>query len=331
MINLRIVPANTATTVDPFETVLGEAKMAFSAQAQAVSDLATRVDEEFFRALQLILACEGRVIVSGIGKSGLVGRKIAATLACSGTPAFFVHPAEAAHGDLGMITKQDILLLISNSGETGEIVRLLPFFQELGLPIIALLGRPDSSIGRCADAALNIAVSNETCPHNLVPTTSAITTLAMGDALAMAAMRVRNFTADDFGRFHPGGSLGNMNRRVRDVMQTRPLPALPPSASVSEMLAKMTAGRCGLVVVTNESGAALGIVTDGDLRRALQRQPNLMQSQVSEIMTPNPVTILETAAAREAEDRMRRLRLKALVVVNAENRVTGVVEIFSAG
>ncbi len=331
MINLRVVSSNAAATVDPVESVLAETRSSLGTQADAIADLATRVDESFLHALRLIMNCEGRLIVCGIGKSGLIGRKIAATFACSGTPAFFLHPAEAVHGDLGMITKKDALLIISNSGETAEIVRLLPFFRELGTPLISLVGKPDSSVARASDAVISIAVDSEACPHNLVPTTSAMTTLAMGDALAMAAMRMRNFSADDFGRFHPGGTLGrSLSRRVRDVMQTDPLPVVSPNAPVNEMLSAMTSGRCGLVIVASQTKMPLGIVTDGDLRRALQRQPNLMTCHASELMTPGPVTILESALLREAEDRMHRLRLKALVVVNSDNRVMGVVEIFRA-
>ncbi len=332
MINLRVVNGNAQPAVDPVESVLSAARDSFSNQAEAIAELASRVDEDFLRALNLLLGCTGRVIVSGIGKSGLIGRKIAATLACSGTPAFFVHPAEAAHGDLGMITRRDVLILISNSGETAEIVRLLPFFQELSVPMIALVGRAESTLGRAADAVLDISVDSEACPHNLVPTTSAMTTMAMGDALAMAAMRMRDFSADDFGRFHPGGTLGRrLNGRVRDVMQNNPLPVVSPQTPVSEMLMKMTTGRCGLVIVTNEAGAPIGIVTDGDLRRALQRHSDLLDRQVYDVMSPRPVTIHDSALVREAEERMRRLRLKALVVVDSASRAVGVIEIFNAG
>jgi arabinose-5-phosphate isomerase len=329
MSNLRIVTAKAKVASNPLESVLGAVRESLITQAEAVAKLATRVSDDFTRALGLIIQCKGRLIVCGIGKSGLIGRKIAATFACSGTPSFFLHPAEAAHGDLGMITAQDVMMLISNSGETGEIVRLLPFLQEQAIPLIALVGRPDSSMGRAADAVIDISVNREACPHNLVPTTSAMTTLAMGDALAMAAMRVRDFSADDFGKFHPGGSLGRrLNSRVRDIMQSNPLPLVLESTPVSEMLMSMTSGRCGLVVVTNENRQLRGIVTDGDLRRALQSNKDLLHRKVSEIMTTQPVAIHESASVREADERMRRLRIKALVVVNDDNQVCGIVEIF---
>jgi arabinose-5-phosphate isomerase len=329
MSNLRVVTTKAKVASNPLESVLGAVRESLVTQAEAVAKLATRVDEGFLKALNLIVSCKGRLIVCGIGKSGLIGRKIAATLACSGTPSFFLHPAEAAHGDLGMITGQDVMLLISNSGETQEIVRLLPFLQEQAIPLIAVVGRPGSSMGRVADAVVDVSVDREACPHNLVPTTSAMTTLAMGDALAMAAMRVRDFSADDFGRFHPGGTLGRrLNSRVRDIMQTNPLPLALESTPVSEMLMSMTSGRCGLVVVTNENRQLRGIVTDGDLRRALQTHQDLLQHNVSEIMTTQPVAIHESASVREADERMRRLRIKALVVVNDDNQVCGIAEIF---
>ena len=329
MSNLRVVTTKAKVASNPLESVLGAVRESLVTQAEAVAKLATRVDEGFLQALGLIVGCKGRLIVCGIGKSGLIGRKIAATFACSGTPSFFLHPAEAAHGDLGMITSQDVLLLISNSGETQEIVRLLPFLQEQNVPLIALVGRPASSMGRAADAVIDVSVDREACPHNLVPTTSAMTTLAMGDALAMAAMRVREFSADDFGRFHPGGSLGRkINSRVRDIMQTNPLPLVLETTPVSEMLMAMTGGRCGVVVVVNENRHLRGIVTDGDLRRALQLHKNLLQHTVADIMTTQPVTIHESASVHEADERMRRLRIKALVVINDDNQVCGIAEIF---
>lgn len=329
MSTLRVVTTKAKTASDPLDSVLGAVRESLVTQAEAVAKLATRIGDDFLKALSLIVACKGRLIVCGIGKSGLIGRKVAATFACSGTPSFFLHPAEAAHGDLGMITAQDVMLLVSNSGETAEIVRLLPFLQEQAIPMVALVGRPESTMGRAANAVIDVSVDREACPHNLVPTTSAMTTLAMGDALAMAAMRVREFSADDFGRFHPGGSLGRrLNSRVRDIMQSSPLPVVLESTSVGEMLMSMTSGRCGLVVVTNENRQLRGIVTDGDLRRALQSQKDLLQRKVCDIMTTQPVAIHESAQVREADERMRRLRIKALVVVNDDNQVCGIVEIF---
>lgn len=305
------------------------ARVSLTAQAEALRRMAARLDESFIAALRTVLSCKGRVVVCGMGKSGLIGRKTAATLSSTGTPAFFLHPGDATHGDLGMVTADDVLLLISNSGQTDEVVRLLPHFQELGVPIVALVGRADSPVGRAADVVLDISVDRETCPHNLAPTTSALSTMAMGDALAMAALRARRFTPDDFARLHPGGTLGKrLVRRVRDAMKYLDLPLAHEKMPMDEALVVMNAGRCGLVIVVDEHRRSIGIVTDGDLRRGLQRPQGLLTAELSEIMTPRPVTIRETATYKEAQERMHRLRIKALVAVDDANRVTGVVEIF---
>ncbi|HEX9619475.1 MAG TPA: KpsF/GutQ family sugar-phosphate isomerase [Polyangiaceae bacterium] len=312
------------------EPVLTAARAELSSQAEALSEFATRLDAEFCRALDLISGCRGRVAVCGVGKSGLIGRKLAATFTCSGTPSFFLHPADAAHGDLGMLTGEDVLVLISNSGGTEEIVRLLPDFLEFGMPIVALVGQRDSVLGRAATVALETRVERETCPHNFVPTTSSLVTLALGDALAVAAMRRRNVSAGDLVRFHPGGNLGKRGRRaVADVMLTHPLPLVPPDQALSDVLPTMTTGQCGLVIAVDSEGRPLGIVTDGDLRRALMRQRDLGSLSVSDVMTRDPVTVREDAELSHARERMHRLRLKALVVVDAEQRVSGVVEVFS--
>jgi arabinose-5-phosphate isomerase len=327
---LRVVPLESVQAVQPNVGLLDAARTSILHQANALTKLANRIDDDFSRAVELILECTGRVVVSGMGKSGLVGRKLAATLNCSGTPSIFLHPGEAAHGDLGMVTAQDLLVIISNSGETTELVTILPYFVELGIPIVALVGQQSSSIGRAATVALDISVDRESCPHNLVPTTSALVTLATGDALAMAAMVKRGFTAQDFGRFHPGGALGTqLSNRVRDVMQTQQLPLVPETRLLGEALLPMSSGRCGLVIVTDHDGKPLGIVTDGDLRRALQHDPNALHSPVSAFMTRKPVTVRDDATIREAEERMHRLRLKALVVVDTKQQVVGVIEIFN--
>jgi arabinose-5-phosphate isomerase len=299
------------------------------AQSRAVSALAERVDNGFRTAVELISHCNGRLIVCGIGKSGHIGKKLAATFACSGTPSLFLHAGEAAHGDLGMVGQSDVVIMISNSGETEEVVRLIPFLREMDLDIIALVGNRDSSIARCSDCILDVSVERESCPHDLVPTTSALVTLAMGDALAMAVMRTRRFTKLDFRKYHPGGSLGRKtSSRVRDIMQRQPLPTCSAACLVGEMLQYMSHGRCGMIIVTDNSSVPIGLVTDGDLRRALQRHTNLLKLPVSKIMTMKPVTIHELASTRDARERMHRLRLKALVVVDGEGKLTGVVEIF---
>ncbi len=314
------------------EDHLETAKTALNEQATALRRMAERVDSGFATAVRIILACKGRVVVCGMGKSGLIGRKTAATLSSTGTPSLFLHPGDAVHGDLGMVTRDDVVILISNSGQTDELVWLLPHFQEVGVPIIAMVGNADSAVGRAAEVVLDISVDRETCPHNLAPTTSALSTLAMGDALAVALIRSRRFTPDDFARFHPGGTLGRrLTRRVRDMMKHLDLPLARPSTPVDEALLLMSSGRCGLVIVVDDERRPLGIVTDGDLRRALQRKEGLLRAELSEIMTREPVTIHETGTYKEAQERMHRLRLKALVAVDEANRVTGVVEIFDDG
>ena len=326
---LRAVAFESRPVISREQGVIGMARASLESQAAALSELATRINGDFCKALDLLASCTGRVIVSGMGKSGLIGRKIAATLSCCGTPSFFLHPGEAAHGDLGMVTESDVMLLVSNSGESSELLALLPSFMELGIPIIALVGDRTSSVARAATAVLDAAVEREICPHNLVPTTSALASLALGDALATAVMSMRGLTPGDVGRFHPGGSLGRrLTARVRDVMQNRQLPFVTPERKVSEALFTMTAGRCGLAVVVAH-GESIGIVTDGDVRRALQQRPDLLELPVSQIMTPQPVTIHEDATLHEAEERMHRMRLKALVVVDSRHRVSGVIEIFN--
>lgn len=327
---LRAVAFESRITISREQGVIEAARSSLNSQAVALERLAGRLNGEFCTALDLLVGCRGRVVVSGMGKSGLIGRKIAATLSCCGTPSFFLHPGEAAHGDLGMVTHGDVLLLVSNSGESGELVGLLPSFLELGVPIIALVGDPCSTLARSANAVLDVSVERETCPHNLVPTTSALAALAMGDALATTSMKMRGVTASDVGRLHPAGSLGRrLTTRVRDVMQSRQLPLVTPERTVSEGVFTMTRGRCGLAVVVDEDSEPVGIITDGDLRRALQQRPGLLDLPVSEIMTSQPVTIHEDATLHEAEERMHRLRLKALVVIDHKHRVSGVIEIFN--
>lgn len=309
--------------------VLVRARDALATQAQALKDVAGRLDAQFCRAMQLVLGCRGRVVVCGVGKSGLIGQKLAATFSSTGTPAMFLHAAEACHGDLGMVTHADVVLMISNSGTTGEIVRLLPYFKEMGVGLLAMVGDASSPLARAADVVLDTSVDRETCPHNLVPTTSTLAALALGDALAVALMERREFSADDFARFHPGGALGRrLNDRVSDLMKSRELPFAFKSTTVREALLTMSAGRCGLVVVVDEARMPLGVITDGDLRRGLQAKPDLLNLTVSEVMTSPPVTVREDVSVHDAKERMHRLRIKALVVVDAQGAAVGVMDIF---
>jgi arabinose-5-phosphate isomerase len=309
------------------EEIEAFARDSFEHQAAAIATLASRIGRDFHCALSLILGCSGRLVVSGVGKSGLIAQKIAATFSSTGTPSFFLHPTEALHGDLGMVCAGDLALLISNSGETEEIMRLLPALRARQVRIIALVGDLKSTIGQRVDVALDVSVDREVCPLNLVPTTSVLAAHAMGDALAISAMRGRNFAAHDFAQLHPAGHLGKrLLCRVRDAMRRHHLPFVTPAETLRECVMTMTRGRAGLAIVMDGRKLS-GIVTDGDVRRALQR-PDALQAKVSEIMTESPVTIGEDASLAEAEERMHRLRLKALIVLNSSQEVVGLVEIF---
>jgi arabinose-5-phosphate isomerase len=310
---------------DPLE----EARDIFRQQASAIAQLAGRVDAGFVAAVDLLLATEGHVVILGVGKSGLIGRKIAATLSSTGTPSLFLHAAEAHHGDLGTVTERDCAVLISYSGETDEVTDLVPHLRRLGVPLVALVGNPESTLARSVDVALDVSVDREACPNNLAPTNSTLATLAMGDALAVALMRRREFGANDFARRHPGGSLGRrLLTRVKDAMRVNDLPIVTPAATVGESLVAITEGRLGLVLVMNGE-RLVGLVTDGDLRRAMQRHGDRMLSlPVSEIMTLNPVTVDESTLLADAHQRMQHMKLKALVVVNGKGKVVGVVEVF---
>jgi arabinose-5-phosphate isomerase len=312
------------------ESVLAGARRSLSSQSEALTRAAAGLDHGFIDALRLILECTGVVVVCGIGKSGLIARKLVATFNCSGTRSTFLHPAEASHGDFGLLGRDDVVVLISHSGATEEVVRVLPHLNELGVSLIALVGKRDSALGRAAHVAIETAVEHETCPHGFVPTTSALVTMALGDALAMAAMRARNITPDELLRLHPGGTLGKRGS-VKETMQRHPLPLVSPEAPLAEALLAMTAGRMGLVIAVDTTGEPLGIVTDGDVRRTVvAADGNLTSYRVADVMTPRPVSIHQNTSLREAHERMHRLRLKALVVVDDRNCVTGVIEVYDS-
>ncbi len=327
---MALVALSLAETPGGEASALQQARDMLREQADAVDALAARLDHNYLRAVELILRCRGRLVVCGVGKSGLVGRKIAATFASTGTPAFFLHAAEASHGDLGMVTSSDAVLLISNSGETEEVLRLVPHFKDMGLPLVAMVGRAAGSLAGHADVVLDISVDRESCPLNLAPTTSALVTQALGDALAVSLIRARDFRAGDFARFHPGWALGSrLNTRVRDAMKQYDLPFVSPEQSIRDCLMRMTEGRLGLAIVMDGDGGLAGIVTDGDLRRGLQKDKNLLDASVDSIMTREPLTIEDDALLIEAEQEMQRSRVKALIVRDANGRVAGVVEIFA--
>ena len=312
------------------------ARRVLGIEARAVGDLATRIGEDFERACQLILDCKGRAVVTGMGKSGHVGGKIAATLASTGTPAFFVHPGEASHGDLGMITRADLVIAISNSGETAEIVTILPLLKRLGLPLIMMTGNPDSTLGRAATAVLDCRVSEEACPLNLAPTASTTAALAMGDALAVALLESRGFTREDFALAHPGGSLGRrLLLRVTDVMNTgTEVPRIGPDAPLAEGLLEMTRKSLGLTAVVDDGGRLLGVFTDGDLRRAVDRTVDIHRTRMRDVMTSGSKTIGPEALAAEAVHLMEQYKITALLVVDAERVVVGALNVhnlFRAG
>ena len=296
-------------------------------EAQAVARLKDRIDDNFVRACQYMLACEGRIIVTGMGKSGHIGGKIAATLASTGSPAFFVHPAEASHGDLGMITAKDLVLALSNSGETEEIKVLLPLIKRLGVPLIALTGNPASTLARAADVHIDVSVDKEACPLGLAPTASSTAALAMGDALAISLLEARGFTADGFALSHPGGRLGRrLLLLIDDVMHTGDtIPRNAPEDRLDVALVEMTRKGLGMTVVTDPADRLLGVFTDGDLRRTLDRRIDVHAVSVAEVMTPNCRRVHPGILAAEALGLMDTYKINALPVVDADDKLLGVL------
>ena len=294
-------------------------------EAEALTALVPRLNADFARACRLILDSQGRVVVTGMGKSGHIGGKIAATLASTGTPAFFVHPGEAQHGDLGMIQPQDVVIAISNSGETGEILTILPIIKRMGAKLIALTGNPKSSLAQQADAHLDAGVAKEACPLNLAPTSSTTAALALGDALAVALLKTRNFTPEDFARSHPGGKLGRrLLLFVRDVMHSGArIPLVPETASLREALLEMTGKGLGMTGVLDAAGKLAGIYTDGDLRRTLNKGLDVYNAKISDVMTRNPKTCRADQLAAEIVQFMEQSNINGLMVVDADQRVQG--------
>uniref|UniRef100_UPI003F65AD8C KpsF/GutQ family sugar-phosphate isomerase n=1 Tax=Castellaniella ginsengisoli TaxID=546114 RepID=UPI003F65AD8C len=310
-----------------FESDLQVAYQTLDAEMESLRRMRGRLDRSFSRAVDIMLGAQGRVIIVGMGKSGLIGRKIAATLASTGTSAFFVHPGEAFHGDLGMIRPIDVALLISNSGETEEVLRILPFLEHRKNPIIAMTGGLRSTLARYADVVLDVGVEREACKNNLAPTSSTTNTLAMGDALAVALMVRRDFQPEDFAQFHPGGSLGRrLLTRVKDVMHKAPLPVCASDTPFREVVNVMTAGRLGLALVMDEK-ILKGIITDGDLRRAFERHESMKNVVAEQIMSRQPLTIQPEVRFTEAEALMNKNEISALVVQNQQGDVLGVLQI----
>lgn len=295
-------------------------------EAEALLGLKRRLDQSFDDACRRVIACQGRVVVVGMGKSGHIAGKIAATLASTGTPAFFVHPGEASHGDLGMITPSDLVIAISNSGETPEILTILPIIKRMGVGLIALTGNLQSTLARTADIALDIGVEKEACPLNMAPTASTATTLAMGDALAIAVLKSRDFTLDDFARSHPGGAIGRrLLLYVKDVMHTgERIPVVPRNASVDEALLEMSSKGLGMTAIVDTDSAQLcGIFTDGDLRRSLGRSVDIYHCPIVDVMTRDPKTASPDALAAEVVQMMRQYSINGLFAVDENRRVVG--------
>ena len=301
----------------------------FRAEAEAVQSLAGQLTDDFEKAVRAILATHGKVIVTGMGKSGLVGRKRAATLASTGTPSFFLHPGEAYHGDLGMIEAGDIVLALSNSGQTDEVLRLIPYLQECGNTVIAMTGNAGSTLAKNSTYHLDVSVKSEACPLSLAPTCSTTAQLAMGDALAVALMNERGFRAEDFARFHPGGSLGRrLLTRVGDVMRSEHLPTASPSSRLGEVIITISDARMGVAVILDE-GKIAGIVTDGDVRRAMLKYgARFFDITADEIMTRTPKTVSVADRLTDAEQLMQDNKIHSLIVVDRDGKLAGIVELY---
>lgn len=298
-------------------------------EAQAVFDLTQRIDARFDKACELLLACTGRIVVTGMGKSGHIGSKIASTFSSTGSPAFFMHPGEASHGDLGMITPQDIVVAISHSGNTHEIVTLLPILKRLEVPLIALTGNTESVLAKAADVNLDVSIQHEACPLGLAPTTSTTVSLVMGDALAIALLQARGFSAEDFALSHPGGALGKrLLLRIDDLCHTGDqLPLVNENATISEALIEVTNKKLGMTCVIDNRGFLKGVYTDGDVRRTLTRQYDINTTQLKEVMTVNCQTISKGLLAAEALTLMQKFSITSLVVVDEHNRPQAVLHL----
>lgn len=302
-------------------------KAVIANELRAIQSLQDRIDEKFVNVCKTILNCKGRVVVLGMGKSGHIGRKIAATLASTGTPSFYVHPSEASHGDIGMITTQDLALAISYSGETPEVINILPTIKRLGIPLIAFTGGSHSSLGRVANIIIDIRVEEEACPLGLTPTSSTTATLVMGDALAISLLEARGFTTDDFARIHPGGSLGRrLSLHICDLMHSRDyMPIVKPDCLLDEALVEITRKSLGMTAIVSDSGRLLGVFTDGDLRRALDKGYDIHRTPIKEVMIKNGITISPKLLAIEAIKVMHENKITFLVVVDDERYPLGVI------
>jgi len=308
---------------------LGDGKRVLEIEARAVQALVERMDGRFEKAVDLLAQCKGKVVVSGMGKSGMIGQKIASTLASTGTSSFFLHPAEGVHGDLGMLARRDALIAISNSGETAELLQILPYVERMGIPVIGLTGRMGSTLAKQSDVALDVSVSEEACPMGLAPTASTTATLAMGDALAVALLQKRGFREEDFAQFHPGGTLGRrLLVRVKDLMHHgADLPQVTESVAGTTAMLEMTAKKLGMTTVVDQAGKLAGIITDGDLRRFIQGGGDFTKSTASALASRHPKTIGPDDLAAKAVEVMERFSITTLVVVEGDRNIRGVIHL----
>ena len=320
--NGRAASPKGGTSLDVGRRVLG-------IEARAVQALIQRLDGGFSEAVDLLYQCKGKVVVSGMGKSGLIGQKVAATMASTGTPSFFLHPADGLHGDLGMLARRDLLIAISNSGETQEILQLLPFMERMGIPVVAIVGRMSSTLAKNSTVALDVSVAEEACPMGLAPTASTTATLAMGDALAVALLEKRGFKKQDFAQFHPGGTLGRrLLVKVRDLMhKDQEIPQVQETALASEAILEMSAKKLGMTTVVERAGSLLGVITDGDLRRFVQQGGDFSKVSAGSLASRRPKLIGPDELAAKAVEMMERFAITTLVVADSAKRIVGVVHL----
>ncbi len=315
--------------IETEKDVIEIGKRVIRIEANAVAELEDRIDENFAEVVDLILRSTGRVVITGVGKSGIIARKIVATMNSTGTPALYLHPADAVHGDLGVVRKEDVVICISKSGNTVEVLRLIPIFKRIGVPVISMVGNLNSQLARLSDFVLNVSVKEEACPYNLAPTASTTATLAMGDALAIALLEKRNFTVENFALFHPGGNLGKrLFLKVEELMVSgKDVPIVRTSTPMKETIIEMTSKRLGATCVVDDNGKLVGIITDGDLRRLLQRTENVFGLTAGEVMTRNPKTIKKDALAVVALQEMEHYNITQLVVIDDKRFPIGMIHI----
>jgi len=311
------------------QKILKTAKEVLMLEASSIKRIAEKLDRSFEDAINILYNCKGRVIVTGMGKSGLVGKKISATFSSTGTPSFFLHPAESVHGDSGVVTKEDVILAISNSGETSELLQLLPFVKRMGVEMVAMTGKDSSTLAQKSDAALDISVEKEACPHNLAPTASTTVTLAMGDALAICLLKKRGFSAEDFFQFHPSGALGKkLLWKVEDLMiKGEKLPVVEANITFKTAISLISEKGLGLAIIIDKQGKLEGILTDGDIRRAAQKYDNISDLTVREVMTSNPKTVKKDDLAAKALQIMETYSITALTILSEDDKFEGIIHI----